>query len=180
MNTTYFKKSAFTIVELLVVVAIIGILAALLFPALGVMNARSKKTKCLSNLRQIAMAGVSLMGESKETIPFSGESADVAAQLLPTMRNMAVVFDCPANQGIGQEALPSPYAGKSTDYTINENVRGGGKQSKLVDLSQVVFAYDPNKTVHEDGLNVSYLDGHGVFVTANLTPADLVTGIRTN
>lgn len=177
MNTKRFSQSAFTIIELLVVVAIIGILAALLFPALGVMNAKSKKTKCLSNLRQIAMAGVSLMGESRDVIPFAGSSSDVAGQLLPNMRNLVAVFDCPANKNTGQEALPSPYSGKFTDYTVNENVRGGGKQSKLVDLSQVVFAYDPSKTVHEDGINVSYLDGHGAFQADDLNAAALLKGI---
>jgi prepilin-type N-terminal cleavage/methylation domain-containing protein len=45
--------TAFTLVELLVVMAILGILAALLFPALSTATSQARRATCLANLKQI-------------------------------------------------------------------------------------------------------------------------------
>ncbi len=61
---------AFTLVELLVVIAIIALLAALLLPALAAARQKARQTACLSNLRQVGLAVTAYAIDNDGNIPF--------------------------------------------------------------------------------------------------------------
>jgi prepilin-type N-terminal cleavage/methylation domain-containing protein/prepilin-type processing-associated H-X9-DG protein len=60
---------AFTLIELLIVVAIIGLLAALLLPTLSRAKARAVRIKCASNLKEIGLAIQMYVNQSEDRLP---------------------------------------------------------------------------------------------------------------
>jgi prepilin-type N-terminal cleavage/methylation domain-containing protein len=65
------KEKGFTLVELLVVVAIIGVLISLSMPALGRARVVTKRTKCMAHLRAIGQGVQAYLDVNRERYPWA-------------------------------------------------------------------------------------------------------------
>ena len=107
-------RSAFTLVELLIVIAIMGILAAILFPVLNQAKIAGKRTSSISNLHQIGLAiqMYADMGDGRYAIPPASAIHEVLAQ-------------APTND-------PSDYWRKSSGETFGDPLVGSYAYVRLV------------------------------------------------
>ena len=85
-------KAGFTLVELLVVIAVITILVALLLPAIGMARGRARQTQCANNLRQIWL-GWTRASTRDATNPVS--PAQWPARIQPYLENQGKSYLCP-------------------------------------------------------------------------------------
>jgi prepilin-type N-terminal cleavage/methylation domain-containing protein len=117
-------ERAFTLIELLIVIAIIAILAALVIPAFNRVLESGKATKDMSNLRQIGAATQMYMNDNNGVFP--GSTA--ATWMLQLEQNQKYLS--------AWRVLESPFDKRSTSelgntqtaisYGINSNVYSGG------------------------------------------------------
>lgn len=71
------RHSAFTLVELLVVIGIIAVLISILLPTLGRARSQAQAVQCMSNMRQWGVAFTMYTSANKGAIPNDGPDAPV-------------------------------------------------------------------------------------------------------
>jgi prepilin-type N-terminal cleavage/methylation domain-containing protein len=86
--------SAFTLVELLVVIGIIAVLVAILLPTLAAARRSANTVECLSNVRQLATAAMLFAHEHKGYLPVSSD--DRWAKMRDPQRTIWAYRDDPA------------------------------------------------------------------------------------
>ena len=63
------RQDGFSLTELLVVIAIVAVLAAIIIPAVGRIRLSAQNSTCISNLRQLHMAGMLWVNENNGKMP---------------------------------------------------------------------------------------------------------------
>jgi prepilin-type N-terminal cleavage/methylation domain-containing protein len=69
MNTRPPLQRAFTVIELLVVIVIIAILAAVLLPGLSRAKAKPQSIACLNNLKELQLAWIVYTDDNNQLLP---------------------------------------------------------------------------------------------------------------
>jgi len=142
------KKSqpGFTLIELLVVIAIMAVLAAISLPTINKVQASSKSTKCLSNMRQLGTAVLSYPVDNNGYLPRSNNNIDPSTgkegyewnkavyNYIPTINNkmtgkqVSKVFLCPA------EKQPPDASNTCCQYTASFAMEDGSSSTKATGL----------------------------------------------
>ena len=104
------KKSGFTLVEIMIVVAIIGLLAAIAIPSFVNARTKSQQNACINNLRQVSGA------KDQYALDKNGTAPTALSDLVPTY--ITKTPTCPASGTYTISALGTDPSCTVSGHTI--------------------------------------------------------------
>jgi prepilin-type N-terminal cleavage/methylation domain-containing protein len=179
MTRNFCFSRGFTLIELIVVLAIIAILMSLVYPMYTSMSERAKATKDMSNLRQIGIATQTFLNDSDGTLfsPASSWMSQLNPKYFSAWRGFQSPFDRRPSSEAGTGTPVSPIS-----YGVNANIYPGGGAAMLASkitkpTAFILFApaQDNTATVNFQGWANSPLPGVTV-VAATSSPGGVAIG----
>jgi prepilin-type N-terminal cleavage/methylation domain-containing protein/prepilin-type processing-associated H-X9-DG protein len=174
MAVTSPRRPAFTLVELLVVIGIIAVLAAMLLPAASAVREQSRKTLCKTQMQQIGYAMRMYLNNNKDRYPLSPALPSVNPNNYPTLSESLATYigeTTPSGSGDGLRVFRCPddetvYPVEQTSYFYYADLGLMPWQQTLLgqvyhDVTQVPCLWDADN-FHGGSVpfNWLYLDGH--------------------
>jgi prepilin-type N-terminal cleavage/methylation domain-containing protein/prepilin-type processing-associated H-X9-DG protein len=143
-NSSQVKAGAFTLIELLIVIAIIALLASILFPVFSRARENARRSSCLSNQKQLVLSALQYAQDYDERLVLVGVNGSPInywfQRLQPYIKNNQILF-CPSdtitNSGNNPGANNISYCSNFYFITDPNNASGVGPTVSLAAINNV-------------------------------------------